>query len=185
LGSMSDKEYEAETERIYKSLGLTPPGAMMRYLEKSWRKERESQPINLNTTISAGLNKYPSEWINGVCKAIGISTEGKKRDKVSHIRSKLTAQLTQTLEKIPTESLDALRLVIDSCGWMRYNQLSKKYGDEENDSYWWETEPPKSVIGILRLHGLLFVGKAGLKGRMYKVAVVPKEFREQVQKMLK
>jgi hypothetical protein len=178
---MPDKKSEVNSERIFKDSGLIYPGTMMNYLVKSWLKESVSKPINLNTTISAGLNKYPAEWINGVCKAIGISTKGKKKDKVAHISSKLTSQLTQILEKIPAEHLDALKLVIEAGGWVRYNQLSKKFGSEENDSYWWETEPPESVIGTLRLHGLLIVGKAGLKGRMYKVAVVPTEIREQLQ----
>ncbi len=30
---------------------------------------------------------------------------------------------------------------IESGGWVRYNRLSKKYS-EEDDSYFWESEPP-------------------------------------------
>lgn len=180
---MPNEENNGETKRIFEALGLVSPGMIMKYLEKSWRTEHESQPINLNTTISAGLNKYPVEWINGICKALEISTKGKKKDKIAQISRKLTTRLIEVIEKIPPELLDALKLVIEAGGWVRYNQLSRKYGSEENDSYWWESDPPKSAIGMLRLHGLLFVGKAGLKGRLYKVAVVPKEIREQLRKM--
>ncbi len=59
------------------------------------------------------------------------------------------------------------------------------FGGEEEDSYWWKTEPPISTIGILRLHVLLFVGKAEIGGRMYRVAVVPKDIREELVEMLK
>jgi len=38
---------------------------------------------------------------------------------------------------------------------------------------------------MLRVHGLLFVGKAGIDGRNYKVAVVPKEIRKQLIEILK
>jgi hypothetical protein len=37
---------------------------------------------------------------------------------------------------------------------------------------------------VLRVHGLLFVGKAGIGGRMYKVAVVPKDIRKQLMEIL-
>lgn len=106
-------------------------------------------------------------------------------DEMEKIISKLTTQLDDVIEKLPPEARDALKLALKNGGWVRYNQLSKKFGGEEEDSYWWETEPPTSTIEILRLHALLFVGKAGISGRMYKVAVVPKDIREGLAEMLK
>jgi hypothetical protein len=38
---------------------------------------------------------------------------------------------------------------------------------------------------VLRVHGLLFIGKTGIGGRMYKVAVVPKDIRKRLEDMLK
>jgi len=38
---------------------------------------------------------------------------------------------------------------------------------------------------VLRVHGLLFVGKTGIGGRIYKVAVVPKDIREGLAGMLR
>jgi len=178
------RDYD-ETDRILEALGIPSPSRMMNYITDSWRKEHESKPINLNTTISAGLNKYPIHWINGVAKALGISTKERKKEKIEKIVSKLTTRLNEAIGKLPPESREALKLVIKAGGWVRYNQLSKKFGGEEDDSYFWESEPPASTIGILRLHGLLFVGKAGISGRMYKVAVVPKDIREQLEEMLK
>ncbi len=178
------REYD-ETDRLLEAMGIPPPSRMMNYITDSWRKEQESKPINLNTTISAGLNKFPMYWINGVAKALGISTKERKKEKMEKIISKLSTQLEEVIGKFTPEAHEALKLVIEAGGWVRYNQLSKKFGGEEEDSYWWETEPPKSAIGVLRLHALLFVGKAGIGGRMYKVAVVPKDVREELEEILK
>lgn len=182
---MSGKRDYDDTDGIFESLGIVPPRMMMDLITDSWRADRESKPINLNTTISAGLNKYPMNWVNGVAKILGISTKERKKEIIEKIIGRLTTQLDEVIEKLPPESREALKLVLKNGGWVRYNQLSKKFSGEEDDSYFWESEPPASTIGILRLHALLFVGKAGINGRMYKVAVVPKEIREGLAEILK
>jgi hypothetical protein len=178
------REYD-ETDSILEAFGIPSPSRMMNYITDSWRKELESKPINLNTTISAGLNKYPIYWINGIAKALEVSTKERKKEKIEKIISRLTAELDEVIEKLPPESREALKLVIKAGGWVRYNQLSKKFGGEEDDGYFWESEPPASIIGILRLRALLFLGKAGISGRMYKVAVVPKDIREELAEIFK
>jgi len=180
----SKRDYD-DTDIALEALGIPSARRMMDYITDSWRKGHESKPINLNTTISAGLNKYPIHWINGVAKALGISTKERKKEKIEKIVSKLTTQLDEVIGKLPPESREALKMVLKTGGWVRYNQLSRKFGGEEEDSYFWESEPSASTVGILRLHALLFVGKSGIGGRMYKVAVVPKDIREELVGMLK
>jgi len=147
-------------------------------------EENEMFPITLNITISAGLNKFKNTRINGVSKVLGISTKDMKKEKMEQIITRLTTELNKVIEKLPPKSREALKLVMDEGGWVKYNKLSSEYG-EENDSYFWETEPPTSTVGVLRLHGLLFVGKAGIDGRMYKVAGVPKDISKRLEEILK
>lgn len=157
---------------------------MMEMMTSSMSKDEDSKPITLNITISAGLNKFKISRINAVSKTLGISKKDVKKDKIDQIVSRLTTELDKVIDKLPPESKEALKLVMDEGGWIKYNKLSNEYGDE-NDSYFWETEPPTSTIGMLRLHGLLFVGKAGIGGRMYKVAVVPKDIKKGLEEILK
>lgn len=157
---------------------------MMEMMTSSMSKDEDSKPITLNITISTGLNKFKISRINAVSKTLGISKKDVKKDKIDQIVSRLTTELDKVIDKLPPESREALKLVMDEGGWIKYNKLSNEYGDE-NDSYFWETEPPTSTIGMLRLHGLLFVGKAGIGGRMYKVAVVPKDIRKGLEEILK
>lgn len=160
------------------------PNRMMDIMTSSMSKDEDSKPITLNITISAGLNKFRNSRINAVSKALGISTKDVKKDKIDQIISRLTTKLSEVIDKLPPKSREALKLVMDEGGWVKYNKLSNEYG-EENDSYFWETEPPTSTVGVLRVHGLLFVGKAGIGGRMYKVAVVPKDIRKGLEEILK
>jgi hypothetical protein len=157
---------------------------MMDMMTSSMSKDEDSKPITPNLTISAGLNKFKNTRINGVSKALGISTKDTKKEKMDQIISRMTTELDKVIEKLSPKSREALKLVIDEGGWVKYNKLSSEYG-EENDSYFWETEPPTSTVGVLRVHGLLFVGKAGIDGRNYKVAVVPKDIRKELEDLLK
>ncbi|MCJ7623632.1 MAG: hypothetical protein MUO76_09030 [Anaerolineaceae bacterium] len=181
VNNVPERKKPDEYDMVFESLGIMSPKSMMNYITGSMRKDQESKTISLNTTISAGLNKFPANLIDGVTKAHRISTKDKKKDKIIQIINRLTTRLDEVIENLPPEPRGALKLVIEAGGWVRYNQLSNKYGGEENDSYFWGSEPPTSAIGILRSHALLFTGKAGIKGRMYKVAVVPIEVRKQLE----
>lgn len=160
------------------------PHRMMDMMTSSMSNNEDSKSITLNLKISAGLNKFRNSQINAVSMALGISKKDVKKDKINQIVSRLTTELDDVIEKLPPKSREALKLVMDEGGWVKYNKLSNEYG-EENDSYFWETEPPTSTVGVLRVHGLLFVGKAGIGGRMYRVAVVPKDIREGLEELLK
>lgn len=150
---------------------------VMRAYENAWRKEKEKVAISLDTTLSAALNKCPAEWIGAICTTIGIPWDVKK-EKVRRIVKKLTdvISLEEVVQSLPDECRRALGLVLEKGGWVKYGQLSRRFGHEEG-GFFWTRSPPRSVIGILRLHGLLFVGRSGLGGKTYKVAVLPKDLR--------
>jgi len=66
-------------------------------------------------------------------------------------------------------------------GWiLRYGVLAKQFSEEIG--MWWSEKPPKSDIGLLRLHGLVVVGRMPSPMRLYKVAVVPVEVRAQIER---
>jgi hypothetical protein len=180
---MKKKESE-EIDMFFEDIMSFSPGELLDVVTSSWIVDQDNKPITLNTTISAGMNKYPSSWINGVSSALGISKKEKKKDKIEKVAGKLIKELDQVIGKLPPESVEALRMVVKAGGWIKFNQLSKKFG-EGTDSYFWDTEPPTSTVGLLRLHALIFVGRANIYGKRYLVAVIPKEIREDIAEMLK
>ena len=156
------------------------PDQVMHYIMEKWHQEQDAKPITLFTKLSAALNKCPAPWINAICLNLGLSSAGKKSNKVKAIVAHLTQEdnLRQAVLNLPPTSRQVLKRVVDAGGWVKYGQLSREYGDEEGDGWFWNEEPPVSAIGRVRAYGLLFVGRAPIKSRNYKVAVVPKELRE-------
>jgi hypothetical protein len=177
---------DMDLDRILYGIDTPTQDKLMYSYEKSMKKKQDSIQISLNTRIAVVLNKYPSQWVDGICEALGIPVKNVKREKVLATADMLSdvAKLRGIIDELPKDSLKALRFVYENGGWVRYGQLTKRFGgEEEKDSWWWNEKPPASPIGQLRLHGLLAVGKNPMKGRMYKVVVIPKEVREGLKEL--
>ncbi|MBI2647376.1 hypothetical protein HYW99_02775 [Candidatus Woesearchaeota archaeon] len=116
-----------------------------------------------------------------MCNALSISTKGRKEEKVKYIAEHLNINLSSILAELPDKSKDALKLILKNGGYIRYGEL-KEFDDEL--PYWWNNEQPASSIGILRLYGLLTVGKMPYSGRMFKVALIPKDIKEELEKII-
>jgi hypothetical protein len=160
-----------------------PGPAMVDYLmnrfSQQWREQVESKAIQLNTSLQAALNKQPGMWIEGIYDALRLGDAARKNERVKAIAAELPAPdfLREVLEELPEESRQALWFVMEKGGWVKYGELTQRFGTEEGDGWFWNQAPPTSTLGRLRLHGLLFVGKAGIGGRQWKVGVIPKEVR--------
>lgn len=176
---------ELSDEEVARRLGLITQGmvdSLMGQYDKNMIKNAESIVINQKSTLSSVLNKYPAQWVDGICKALGIAVKGDKREKVKLIVAEYQSREIQViLEGLPLQC-KALKLVLEKGGWVKYSQLKSRFDDEITRG--WDEDPPKSTIGIIRLHALLIVGKMGISGRMYKIAVVPLELREVIAKYI-
>ncbi|MDI6738111.1 MAG: hypothetical protein QME12_06380 [Nanoarchaeota archaeon] len=133
-----------------------------------------------NTALTAILNKYPSQWIDGMCHAFSLDTKRRRNEKANMIAGHLKNNIQAITDALSEKSKSALRLVLKNNGLVRYNAL-KDYDDEI--PFWWNNERPVSSIGVLRLKGLLAVGKMPQNGRMYKAALIPKDVREKLNEM--
>jgi len=109
---------EDATELV--DLLLITPDIMMDYLTSGWRKEQESKPININTKLSAALNKCPAHWVNGICINLGLDPKSlrKRKAKVQAVVGHLTdpQKLRAVLESLPPESREALDYVLGKGG---------------------------------------------------------------------
>ncbi len=165
------------------------PDMLMAQFTRSMRQEQENKPITLNTKLTAALNKCPSPWINGICQQLGLDPRALrvKKKKVAAIKAYLTdpSSLRQVVKTLPAVSQQALAYVLEQGGWVKLGPLTHQFGEMEDVGWFWdEEEPPLSPLGRLRVRGLLFVGEAGIKGRSYRVAVVPQELREPLATLL-
>ncbi len=154
---------------------LPDPDMIMGMFEEGRIKDSENITLSPTTKSTAIYNKYPSNWVDGICKALSISTKDKKSNKAKQIASTLHESIAGIMEKLPGESKEVLKLILDKGGYVKYGAL-KNYDD--GMSFFWSEHPPQSAIGILRLHGLLTVGKLPMNGRMNRIALIPHDMRE-------
>jgi len=162
-------------DEIMKEMGLITPDVVMNMYEKKFKENAESIVISRNSSLQSLLNKLPSEWINAVCVNLGIKRVGKKGEKVMKIATMLVSPRLQiVIGNLPKDSIEALKLVKQNDGVMIYGDLVKRYNGDDF-GLWWEKNPPKTPVGILRIHGLLIVGKMPKADRSHKTAMIPKE----------
>lgn len=170
-------------------LYVPSPGMLFEYVTKQWRKEQESKPITLNSTLSAALSKCPVQWIDGICLCIGLDPKAQRnrKDRVKALVAHLNdPEVLRTVVASASElSKQALAYVLEKEGWTKIGSLTQQFGAMDDVGWFWdEEEPPASPLGQLRVRGLLFVGKAGISGRNYTVAVVPRDLRESLREIL-
>src|SRR5207247_3458201 len=106
--------------------------------------------------------------------------------KVGRAVAKLESGYAQVLlkdgKKIPERSIEALRTLMENGFVMKYGALSRRFTAEVG--FWWNDQPPESEIGLLRLHGLVAVGKMPMHGRLFRVALIPVDLRQIVMDFL-
>ncbi|MHB8360326.1 MAG: hypothetical protein ACYDAO_10080 [Thermoplasmataceae archaeon] len=162
------------------------PDMLLEGYEKTEIKKFESILLKNQTTLQSAMNKYPSFWVDGMCKAIGIDTKRvtNKREKIREVISRLVSGHAEDIlkNKFGDAQKQILSIVLGDGGISKFGKLSRQFSSELR--LFWVEDPPKSDIGILRLHGFLIVGKMADKGRMNKVALIPIELREIVANFL-
>ena len=151
-----------------------------------WCKDQEEKPLSLNSTLSAALNKCPGPWLNGICQQLGLPPKGAKKKKVQAIVAHLKDpdHLAAAVAGLPEETHEALKMILEQGGWIKIGTLTRRFGTCDADGWFWAKQPPPSTLGQARVHGLLFIGKAGIGGRNYSVAVVPKDLRTELAENL-
>ncbi len=151
--------------------------ALSEYMMDQWREDAEAKPINLNTTLSAALNKSLWQMVDAACLASGLPSKGQRKQKTKALVQRLTdaSHLAQLVAGLPPHGRAILRQTLKAGGWIKLGELTREFGNQDGDGIFWNERPPRSQIGQVRARGLLFVGKAGISGRNYKVAVIPKD----------
>jgi tetratricopeptide (TPR) repeat protein len=143
-----------------------------------WREQENEKPISVKVKLQTALNKTPADWIDGMALRLGLSTDGLKRDKVAAITQRLMSKegLEGAVAGLSEKARAALALTLKD-GWVAYGALTEQFGAETGDGWWWVEKEPESVVGRLRLAGLVFVGTASIQGSRTQVAVIPVDLR--------
>ena len=143
----------------------------------------ESIVLNNDATLKFILNKYPEEWIDGIYHALGFRDRGEAKNvKKTFILSSFSKGKAEDLlnNKFTKKQLNALKVLYENSWAVKYGKLKRTFSSDTE--YWWSKKPPKSDIGILRLHGFIIIGKMFDGNKYYKSALIPLELRHAIKK---
>ncbi len=192
IGPSPPQFHPLEKESAEEQPAAEVPGmaeAMMEYLQSQWRDELERKPLRVSTDLRAALNKLPASWVRAICAHVGLPAARRKKEYVAALAAYLPHKksLEHTWARLPEPSRRIIRwLAIDRQGSATASELFEAFGvDTDKSWYWDEGEIPTTPLGILRLHGLVFVGTAKLAREKEKVTVIPVELREGLSALAK
>ena len=156
---------------------------MMTEMIQSMHEDASAIDISTQSKSSAIYNKLPIEWVNAMSEFWQRPAARLKRDRIKDLSAFLQSDMAteQLREELDPDEKAALQMLLEHEGFVKHHLLTKRFGDESQDGYWWTEYPPKSVIGRLRLLGIVAVGKAQIDTRKFKIVLIPKDLRDTVQ----
>ncbi len=164
-------------------LGLADVEALTQVSLQAWKQEQEQRPLPRQLRLRTLLKGIPAIWLDAACAVLGIEPgELKQRkDREQAVARALTD--AERLRQIVRNQLSAgerklLAYLLEKGGQSASGQVTRRFGRDVEDGWFWNEQPPTSVLGRVRLHGLAFVGRLKTKGRMMRTVAIPRELRE-------
>ncbi|RPH99378.1 MAG: DUF1841 family protein [Calditrichaeota bacterium] len=153
---------------------------------RSMHRDASSLPVRPQASLLTLLSNLPIDWLDAALQFWKLPEIHLKRDKIKALYAFLTHadHLPMIFRRLQVREKEALKVILDEKGWMAYDRLAALYGSEDGDAYWWSKEPPQSLIGSLRLKGLLFIGRTTVDSKTVKIAVIAKQHRPLLSTLL-
>jgi len=115
-----------------------------------------------DSTLTEGLAQLLKDTLVGMTHALGITgiSGQRKAEMRDHIVAWLRdpALLPDILRDLTAEERAALRYVLDAGGLVPWDEFSQRYDDDWEESQSWNHHQPETVMGRLRVRGLLVEG---------------------------
>jgi len=156
---------------------------------RSMKEDQEKHRLPGQGRLRTLLKDLPVVWLNAVCEALDVDTR-----KLRH-RQKREAAIAETLteparlrrvvrEKLGEKERELLSRLLEKDGRSASSSITRRFGSDEDDGWFWNESPPTSVLGRVRVHGLAFVGRTELSGRLCRTVLVPRELRNELRTIL-
>jgi hypothetical protein len=107
---------------------------------------------------------------------------GKKQEKIDRLTERILAAdiFDEFVRDLETNQREALGWVLAGGGWRPWKEFTQRFGDDMDESPYWQWHEPESLPGKLKRAGLLFAGT--LDG--VQVAFIPADVRGKLTKFL-
>lgn len=162
-------------------------GSILEYqrqsIERAYHKLLKTPLLN-DMDLRACLETNTKDMLTGSAHFLRISSFGKKGEITARLAGALLDPefLSQTLsENLSEQEREALQWVLEADGARPWEEFVSKYGSDARESKHWDSHPPGSVPGRLRMLGLFYSGV--LEGQT--VAFIPPDARPLLHKLFK
>ena len=158
--------------------GFGPWQERMEKRQRAARVRMQNQLSTLSPSLSEALGIYTKEVLTGMGRVIlpegGWSTFKKAqlhRCLVENLQS--VPNLKRLVAELSPDECRALHQVIDHRGHIPWQEFDAAFGNDMDESPYWQYHEPESLMGRLRIRGLL--AEASVDGHL--VLTVPLELR--------
>jgi Flp pilus assembly protein TadD len=156
LAYLDDIEFRTGTGEIWEKAreGLAARNAQ-------YRRQQQAKLATLSPSVANAVGIYTAELLRPIAKAIapwqrltGLRKADLQRLVIEIMLEPATIEFLVN-ERLSDAECAALAAVLDAGGAMPQHQFRQAYGDDADESPWWQYTLPESVAGRLRLHCLL------------------------------
>jgi tetratricopeptide (TPR) repeat protein len=138
--------------------------------------------LEIDTTLETCLAAMTNETLAAICQFWKTVGYGKKQEKVARLAGRiLDADIfKEIVSDLDDEERFALQWVLDGGGFRPWGEFTQRFGDDMDESSFWQWHEPESLPGRLKRTGLLHVGT--LNGS--QVAFIPADIRDRFAEIL-
>jgi tetratricopeptide (TPR) repeat protein len=162
-------------------------GFLFEYQRKSAQRAHQKllkNPLAAEMGLRACLGTYTKDMLVGAAHFLRTTSSGKKGELADWLAESLLDEefLQETLdEDLEEKEREALRWLLETDGVRLWKEFVHKYGDDMDESTYWNYNEPESIPGRLKISGLLYTGM--LDGQ--QVAFLPADVRPLLRTILK
>jgi tetratricopeptide (TPR) repeat protein len=155
------------------------------YKEES-RMAVEHKRLSPDSALLRGLKNMPSIWLDAICSFFELEPARYRKDREKQIAKFLSTPggVYLAVQKLSDEEQELLRYVLDSGGWVRIGNVTRKFGSMEGDAYFWPEEEPETTLARLWRTALVMVGTTTIGKQNVRIVTVPADIRESVRDIL-
>ncbi len=177
LSWQPDDEYFHQLDWV---LALQEPDSSLSMLlqrSRQYRERRRNRPIPPDASLRQCLERLSRESLVATARIYSAPYVGlRKESLLQHLVEAITdpERLRGAVATLSADERRALRDVLDAGGVLPWDEFTARYGNDLEDSQDWYYALPETLMGRLRLHGLLSDGT--VEGQ--RVVLIPRELRE-------
>jgi len=163
-------------------------GEITTWQRESYRRLRRrvrKRITTLDPPLGEALSAYPKESLLGMAASLkpgGSFTALRKGELITTLQGILVQRenLIRAIRTLRKKDRHALRAIVSGGGVMSGALFGLRYGDDEGESLRWQYQEPESVLGRLRVRGLVVEGES--QGETW--ILVPLELRSLLDDLL-